>query len=62
MNSKLEISPDFTLEDIRKIRDYNYEMSKNMTMQDRIAYYNTGAECFRKDFEEFKAKIRATAN
>ena len=58
MEPKLEISPDFTLEDIRKIRDYNYQMTKNMTTQDRIAYYNKGAESFRKEFEEFKAKKR----
>ena len=44
MEPKLEISPDFTLEDIRKIRDYNYEITKNMTTQERIAYYNKGAE------------------
>ena len=37
---KLEISPAFTLEDIRKIRDYNYEMTKDMTEKDRDAYYD----------------------
>ena len=44
MEPKLEISPDFTLEDIRKIRDYNYEMTKNMTSKEMIDYYNKGAE------------------
>ena len=32
----LNISPDFTLEDIRTIRDYNYERRKNMTTEERI--------------------------
>ena len=36
---ELDISPDFTLEDIRKIRDYNYEMTKDMTSEERDLYY-----------------------
>ena len=39
-NIKLELSPNFTLEDIRKIRDYNYEMTKDMTREERSAYYD----------------------
>ena len=38
-NIKLEISPHFTLEDIRKIRDYSYGMTKDMTREERCAYY-----------------------
>ena len=37
---KLVISPDFTLEDIRAIRTHNYEMTKNMTDEEREAYYD----------------------
>jgi len=59
MELKLEISPDFTLEDIRKIRDYNYEMTKNMTPDVRRDYYRTEAEKGLKAFEEFKAKKRS---
>ena len=59
MKPKLEISQDFTLEDIRKIRDYNYEMTKDMNTDDMIAFYKKGADCFRKDIEEYKAKKRA---
>ena len=36
----LDISPDFTIEDIHKIREYNYEMTKNMTRQEKMDYYN----------------------
>ena len=56
MKPTLKISKDFTLEDIRKIRDYNYEMTKNMTSAERIDYYNKGAEAGFKRIEELRAK------
>lgn len=34
------ISPDFTIEDIHKIREYNYELTKDMTTQERINFSN----------------------
>jgi hypothetical protein len=44
-----EISPNFTIEDIHKIREYNYEMTKNMTRQEKMDYYNKrGMEVQRK--------------
>ncbi|MCL2063586.1 MAG: hypothetical protein FWG98_04350 [Candidatus Cloacimonetes bacterium] len=54
MEPKLEISPNFTLEDIRKIRDYDYEMTKNMNNEEMIAYYNKGADYFRKELKASK--------
>jgi len=42
--NELDISPDFTLEDIRKIRDYDYEMTKDMTREERSAYYKEHSE------------------
>lgn len=36
---ELNISPDFTIGDIHKIREYNYEMTKNMTKEERDQYY-----------------------
>ena len=60
MEPKLEISPDFTLEDIRKIRDYDYEMTKNMNNEEMIAYYNKGADNFRKELKEYKEIKRAS--
>ena len=56
MEPKLEISPDFTLEDIRKIRDYTYEITKNMTTQELCDYYNKGAEAGFKRIEELKVE------
>ncbi len=51
---ELNISPDFTIEDIHKIREYNYEMTKNMTTEERRKYYAVGAEKARKRMQELK--------
>lgn len=37
---EVSVSPDFTIEDIHNIREYNYEQTKNMTVNERINYYN----------------------
>ena len=34
------LSPDFTIEDIHKLREYNYYLTKYMTPQERLDYYN----------------------
>lgn len=52
----LEISPDFTIEDIHKIREYNYEMTKNMTRQEKMDYYNEGAREVQQIMQEMKKK------
>ena len=45
----LEISPNFTIEDIHEIREKNYELTKNMIEQERRDYYNNrGMEVHRK--------------
>ena len=48
----LVISPDFTIEDIHKIREYHYEITKDMTTQERINFYNEGGRAFLKEMEE----------
>lgn len=35
------LSPDFTIEDIHKLREYNYFQTKNMTQKERLNYYNS---------------------
>lgn len=56
---KPNISPNFTIDDIHKIREYNYEMTKNMTSEERTSYYERGAAEATKKIEEFrKQKIR----
>lgn len=45
----LEISSNFTIEDIHKVREKNYEITKDMTEQERRDYYNNrGMEVHRK--------------
>lgn len=54
----LEISPNFTIEDIHKIREYNYEMTKNMTRQEKMDYYNEGAREVRRILQEMKNETK----
>jgi len=55
---KPKISPDFTIEDIHKVREYHYELTKNMSSEERIAFYHEGAKEFHKYMEERK-RIKA---
>ena len=56
MVTKPDISPDFTIEDIHKIREYHYELTKDMTLQERLDFYNEGAKVVLKEMEERKAQ------
>ena len=51
---KLILSPDFTIEDIHKIREYHYELTKDMTTQEKIDFYNEGGRALLKEMEERK--------
>jgi hypothetical protein len=59
---ELAISPDFTLEDIRKIRDYNYEMTKDMTPEKRSAYYKKLSVGAMTWYEELLAGLEVSCN
>jgi hypothetical protein len=50
-----EISEAFTLEDIRKIRDYDYELSKILTWEEMKEYTREKAEAVIKLVEERRA-------
>lgn len=50
----LVISPDFTVEDIHRIREYHYELTKDMTTQERINFYNEGGRAFLAEMEKKK--------
>lgn len=52
------ISPDFTIEDIHKIREYNYEVTKSMTMEQKVEYYNTTGTEAEKEIEKRRALKR----
>ncbi len=54
MIMELIISPDFTIEDIHKIREYHYELTKNMTTQEKINFYNEGGKAFLAEMEKRK--------
>ena len=51
---KLDISPNFTIEDIHKIREYNYEMTKDMSFEERRAYYKKGADEVQSHIEKLR--------
>lgn len=58
MAHMLEISPNFTIEDIHKIREFNYEATKHMTVEEKLHYYNTP----RTDAEEQIKRLRDKRN
>lgn len=53
---RLVISPDFIIEDIHKVRENNYNITKDMTVQDRIDYYNCGGMEIHRQIQERKSK------
>lgn len=56
----LVISPDFTVEDIHKIREQNYERTKDMTVAEKVAYYNNSSKEAEKEIERRRALKRKT--
>ena len=48
------LSPNFTVEDIHKLREYNYYQTKDMSQQERIDYYNTRGMEFQKEIQARK--------
>ena len=53
---KPEISKDFTIEDIHKIREYNYELRKYMGEEEYMRYSNEKAQRGIKRVEELRKK------
>lgn len=51
----LLVSPDFNIEDNHKNREQNYEHTKNMTMKEKLTYYNTAGMNAEKEIEKRKA-------
>ncbi|GMO57722.1 MAG: hypothetical protein Ta2G_17570 [Termitinemataceae bacterium] len=56
-----ELSPNFTLDDIHKIREWNYERMKDATHEEYIEDMNRRAEPIMREIEELRAK-RQSAN
>jgi hypothetical protein len=53
---KPEISPAFTVEDIHKIREWDYERLKDATPEERSADTERRAARVRREIEELKRK------
>ena len=51
---KPDISDDFTVEDIHKIREYHYELTKNMTLEEEEEFYKVGAEEAEKKIDKIR--------
>lgn len=51
----LVISPDFTIEDIHKIREQNYERTKDMTVAEKVSYYNNSGKEAEREIERRRA-------
>ena len=56
MIEKPILSPEFSVEDIRKLRTYTAEVMKNMTTEEIIAYIEEGAKGIRQEIAEGKIK------
>ena len=46
---KTKISASFTIDDIHKIREYHYEVTKNMTTKEWCDYFNKSKETSGKE-------------
>jgi hypothetical protein len=53
---KPEISPDFTIDDIHRIREWNYERRKDASVEERLSDISRGAEEARRAIEEIRRK------
>jgi len=52
----LVISPDFTIDDIHRVRENNYNITKDMTPQERRDYYNKRGMEVHRQIQERKLK------
>lgn len=55
----LDISLDFTMEDIRKIRDADYEATLGLSPEEIMAYYNERGMAVQREIEARRAAKRA---
>jgi hypothetical protein len=53
---KPELSPNFTIDDIHKIREWHYEILKDATVRERVEFYNREGEKARSQRERDRAE------
>jgi hypothetical protein len=56
---KLAISPKYTIEDIHKIREWNYERRKNMSPREIVEDTKAGAKQFMSLVATMRTKTKA---
>ena len=49
-----KLSSDFTVEDIHKVREHNYEVTKDMTATEKQEYYNVKGKEVHQQIQERK--------
>ena len=59
--AELKISDNFTIEDIHKIRDYNYERRKFMTFEERKADIEQSAKIGIERIEQIRKEKTLTS-
>lgn len=52
------LSPDFTVDDIHKLREYNYYRTKDMIVAEKVAYYNNSGKEVEREIERRRALKR----
>ena len=45
------LSPHFTIKDIHKLREYHYYLTRDMTDQERMDFYNNAAKALQMEIE-----------
>jgi len=58
---KPNITPNFTVADIHKIREYHYELTKDMTFEERAEFYREGSRQFNEYMAEHNRAKKQTA-
>ena len=57
-----EISPRFTIEDIRAIREESCEQTKDMTNAEKIAFYNSQGQAVEREIARRRAQRLAASS
>lgn len=53
--NKPKISPEFTIEDIHRLREYNYELTKDMKPEDRRALVRAKANAVQERIDKIRS-------
>jgi len=61
MIKKPDISPDFTIEDIHKIREWHYELRKEMGIKKYMEYVKMGADELEAMIQAKKKEMKKTS-